>query len=105
MELIAALLLAGPLGYLVRPPKRALIAYLAVWAAILPVQTVIVLSAEDTFTDTVLYWVFNALILALGIGLNRLGARRAAGRRDRRRAGVRIPVGRIARSRSQVGSP
>lgn len=105
MELIAALLLAGPLGYLVRPPKRALIAYLAVWAAILPVQTVIVLSAEDTFTDTVLYWVFNALILALGIGLNRLGARRAAGRRDRRRAGSPAAAPRWARRRRRAAAP
>ena len=80
MELIAALLLAGPIGYLVRDARRALLAYLAVWAVIFPVQTYVVVFAESdpdaTFADNLLYWVFNALILGLGIALNRFGARR-----------------------------
>ena len=41
MELILAVLIAGPVGY---------------------------------FTSTRLYWVSNALILCVGIGLNRLGS-------------------------------
>ena len=82
MELIAAVLLAGPLGYLVRDRRRALHAYLAVWAIIFPFQTYVVVIADDTpgsFVDQASYWVINALILALGIGLNRFGARRRAG--------------------------
>jgi hypothetical protein len=76
MELIAAVLIAGPLGYYVQSSKRALIAYLGVWAVIFPIQTFIV-GADDP-----LYWIFNALILAGGIGLNRLGARRAEQRQS-----------------------
>jgi hypothetical protein len=80
MELIAAVLIAGPLGYFVCNSRASLIAYLALWAVIFPIQTVIVFNAGDG--DDTLYWVFNALILCLGIGLNRLGAhlreRRAA---------------------------
>lgn len=72
MELIAAVLIAGPLGYFVQSSKRALIAYLGVWAVIFPIQTLIV--APDEASDP-LYWAFNAVILAGGIVLNRLGAR------------------------------
>ncbi len=78
MELIAAVLLAGPLGYLLR---RGLLAYLIVWAVILPVQTIVVFADRASSGDDWLYWVFNALILAFGVGLNRLGARLAARRR------------------------
>ena len=95
MELIAAILLAGPLGYLVRDSRRALIAYLAVWAVIFPVQTSIVLYADNdpdaTFADNLLYWVFNAMILALGIGLNRYAARLAARRRYTRSSTIAMP--------------
>lgn len=86
MELIAALLLAGPLGYFIRHPRRGLIAYLVVWAIIFPVQTVVVYADTDPSGNDWLYWVFNALILAFGVGLNRLGARLAANRRSRRAA-------------------
>ena len=72
MELIAAIVFAGPLGYLV--PSRPLLAYLAIWAVIFPVQTVVVHS-ENPDDIQPLYFVVNALILAGGIGLNRLGAR------------------------------
>jgi hypothetical protein len=71
MELIAAVILAAPLGYLVR---RGLAAYLAVWAVIFPVQTVVV-HAENPDDIVPLYFVVNAVILAGGVGLNRLGAR------------------------------
>ena len=84
MELIAAVLLAGPIGYLVRDRRTALYAYLAVWAAIFPVQTYVVVIADDTpgtFLDQASYWVINATILALGIALNRFGARHAVRRR------------------------
>ena len=72
MELIAAILLAGPLGYLSRTARRGLVLYLIAWAVIFPIQTVVVFA--DGGNDP-LYWVFNALILAFGIGLNRLGHR------------------------------
>ena len=69
MELIAAVLLAGPLGYFAR---RGLLFYLAVWALILPVQTVVVFDAGDGGFS---YWVVNAVILAFGTALNRAGHR------------------------------
>jgi hypothetical protein len=68
MELLAAILLAGPLGFFV---KRGLLAYLIVWALIFPVQSAVVLADGNDPA----YWVVNAVILALGIALNRLGLR------------------------------
>ena len=73
MELIAALLAAGPLGYFANSSRQGLVLYLLVWAAIFPIQTLVVYDAGD---QSPLYWVFNALILALGVALNRLGRRR-----------------------------
>jgi hypothetical protein len=72
MELIAAIVLAAPLGYFVR--SRPLLAYLVVWAVIFPVQTVVV-HAENADDIQPMYFVINAVILAGGIGLNTLGAR------------------------------
>jgi len=69
MELIAAVLFAGPLGYFTR---RGLLIYLAIWALILPVQTVVVFANGD---GALSYWAVNAVILGFGIGLNRLGHR------------------------------
>lgn len=71
MELIAAVLLAAPLGWLVR---RGLAAYLVVWALIFPIQTIVV-HAENPDDIVPMYFVVNAVILAGGIGLNALGAR------------------------------
>ena len=69
MELIAAVLFAGPLGYFTR---RGLLLYLALWAVIFPVQTVVVFAdGNGAFS----YWVINAVILAFGIALNRAGHR------------------------------
>ncbi len=72
MELIAAVILAAPLGYLVRraasPPTSSR------WAVIFPIQTIVV-HAENPDDIVPLYFVVNAVILAGGIGLNRLGAR------------------------------
>jgi hypothetical protein len=87
MELIAAVLLAGPLGYFSRSSRSGLIFYLIAWAIIFPIQTVVVFDAGDGDGD-VLYWIFNALILAGGIALNRLGRRRREAR-DRRGAAGR----------------
>ncbi len=69
MELIAAVLLAGPLGYFAR---RGLLLYLVIWAVIFPMQTVVVFDNGDGAFS---YWVVNALILAFGVGLNRFGHR------------------------------
>ena len=82
MELIAAVFLAGPLGYFFSPRKRAVLVYLGLWAVIFPIQTVIVFS-EDGSDKNTLYFVFNALILCLGLGLNRLGSMLGERRRAR----------------------
>jgi peptidoglycan/LPS O-acetylase OafA/YrhL len=84
VELINALVLAGPLGYLVRDRRRSLGLWLAVWVVVLPIQTVVVARSSDDASDP-LYVVFNAGFLALGIGLNLLGAR-VRTRRDARAA-------------------
>jgi hypothetical protein len=75
MELIAAVLIAGPLGYVAQTRTRArgLAIYLVVWAAIFPIQTIVV-HAENANDIEPMYFVINALILAGGIGLNRLGS-------------------------------
>jgi hypothetical protein len=74
MELIAAVLVAGPLGYLVRTRVRGIAIYLVLWAVIFPVQTAVV-HAENADNIEPSYFLVNALILAGGIGLNTLGAR------------------------------
>jgi len=73
MELIAAVLIAGPLGYLIRTRTRSLVAYLVLWAVIFPIQTLVV-HAENPDDIVASYFVINALILCVGIGLNTLGA-------------------------------
>jgi hypothetical protein len=82
MELMAAILLAGPLGYLTPNRRRGLILYLLVWAVILPIQTVAV---HNTDPDDInwQYPVVNAAILTAGIALNWLGAAVRARRRSR----------------------
>ena len=83
MELIAAILLAGPLGYLCSSRKRGLGLYLLAWAVIFPIQTAVV--HADNPDDTVpAYFVVNAVILGAGFALNALGAR--LGERRGRRA-------------------
>jgi hypothetical protein len=88
MELILAVVAAGPIGYFTEARKRALVTYLALWAIVFTVQSVVVFSASRDGNDT-LYWVFNALILCLGIGLNRLGS--VLGERRRSRQYVASP--------------
>jgi hypothetical protein len=82
MELIAAVLVAGPLGYFVQTRTRArgIAIYLALWTVIFPIQTAVV-HAENADDIEPMYFVVNAVILAGGIGLNTLGARL----RERRR--------------------
>jgi hypothetical protein len=84
VELINAVLIAGPLGYLVPGRARGLWLWLALWAIVFPIQTVVVYRESSDGQDA-LYWVFNALILAGGIVLNTAGSLLRA-RRDARRA-------------------
>ena len=80
MELILAIAGAGPIGFVSPTRRRALTIYLCLWAVVFPIQTLVVFS-ESGSDDNALYWVFNALILGLGIGLNRCGALLAERRR------------------------
>src|SRR3954451_22744372 len=80
MELIVVILMAGRIGVFVHGYENALTAYLAAWPIALPIQTVVVYSEDD---GGWLYWLFNGLILAAGVGLNRFGS--ALGRRSRTR--------------------
>ena len=82
MELIAAVLFAGPLGYFAKSRKQGLMLYLMLWAVLLPIQTIVVFNAQD---GDWMYWAVNAFILAVGIGLNRLGAKLSERRRPRER--------------------
>jgi hypothetical protein len=77
MELILAVLAAGPLGYFLRNRRRALGIYLGAWTVVFPVQCVVVHSAGDLDPS---YWPINAVILAGGVALNQFGARRRARR-------------------------
>ena len=86
MELIAAILLAAPLGYLCHTRRKGLGLYLLAWAIVFPIQTVIV-HDENADDIGVSYFVVNAVILAVGVGLNALGALL----RRRRRAGNAVP--------------
>ena len=90
MELIAAILLAGPLGFYARSSRAGLALYLVVWAIIFPIQTVAISQEEGL---EVSYWVINALILGMGIGLNRFGRRRRESRDARRAEPARALTG------------
>ena len=74
MELIAAVLFAGPLGYFVRNRKLGLGIYLGIWLVLFPIQTLVV-HADDPDAIEPVYFAVNAVILAVGIGLNALGSR------------------------------
>ena len=81
MELVLAVLGAGPIGYFTSTRRRGLVTYLIAWAVVFPIQSIVVVPDE---TSDPLYWVFNALILGIGIGLNQVGSRT----RERRRGGA-----------------
>ena len=70
MELINAVLIAGPLGHLVRDHRRSLGLWLGIWVFVFPIQTVNV--SSDSGLDA-LYWVVNAGILTLGAVLKAVG--------------------------------
>lgn len=72
MELILAILVAGPLGWFSRDRRRALIVYLALAAAVFPIQCAVVSRNGDLDAA---YWPVNVVILGGGIALNRLAAR------------------------------
>jgi hypothetical protein len=74
MELILAVLGAGPIGYFTQTRRTGLIIYRVAWAIVFPIQTVVVFNSSGDGNDA-LYWVFNALILCGGIGLNHFGSR------------------------------
>ena len=73
MELILAVVGAGPIGYFTATRRLGLVLYLCLWVVVFPIQTAVVFSSSDGGGDA-LYWIFNALILCLGIGLNRGGS-------------------------------
>jgi hypothetical protein len=80
MELITAIVLAGPLGYFARNRRLGLILYLVAWAIVLPIQTVVVHSENPDDLNWA-YPLVNAVILAGGVGFNLF----ASGLRQRRR--------------------
>ena len=80
MELIAMILVAGPLGYFCRTRTQGLGLYLVIWAVIFPIQTWIVLAGKET--DDPVYWILNAVFLAGGVGLNAFGAQLRMRRAD-----------------------
>jgi hypothetical protein len=80
MELILAVLVAGPIGFFVAARRRALLVYLGLWAVVFPIQTVVVFS-EDGSDKNVFYFLVNAAILCGGIALNRGGVLLAERRR------------------------
>lgn len=97
MALILAIVGAGPIGFFAGTRRRGLGVYLVLWALVFPIQTVVVFSTSDDGSDF-LYWVFNALILCLGIGLNQYGAvlgASAGEARGGRRKGDRRMTGRL----------
>jgi hypothetical protein len=72
MELVLAVLGAGPIGYFTSTRCKGLVTYLVAWAVVFPIQSIVVVPDE---TSDPLYWVLNAVILGIGIGLNQLGSR------------------------------
>lgn len=80
MVQIATLLLAGPLGYFCQSRKKGLVIWLLALAVLLPIQTILVLPDDD---EPIAYLLVQVVTLAVGLGLNALGARlreRRAGR-------------------------
>jgi hypothetical protein len=72
MELIVAILVAGPLGHLTTRPRTGVTTYLAIWALVLPLQTFVVHSQNSDDLNWQ-YVAVQVLVLAFGLGMNRLG--------------------------------
>lgn len=90
MELLLAILVAGPLGYFVTR-RRALFCLLAAWAAVFPVQTAVVRSEGDLDWS---YRPLSVVILGGGLTLNHFGSVLATRRRGSARAVTTTPAGR-----------
>jgi hypothetical protein len=71
MELALAILVAGPLGYRMQDSAKSLRIYLILAAVIFPIQSLVVGLFSDDLEPV--YFAVNVAIVALGIGLNRLG--------------------------------
>jgi hypothetical protein len=79
MELILAIVAAGPIGWFAPSLATARRRYLLLWAAVFPLQTVVVALTDDLDP---LYFVLNVAILILGLTANTFGhhlARRRSG--------------------------
>jgi len=74
MELIAAVLIAGPLGYFAPSAARGRLYYLLLWVIVFPIQTIVVFS-ESGDDNNLWYWAINAAILCVGLAANAFGAR------------------------------
>lgn len=74
MELVVAILIAGPLGYFAPTARQGLIRYLVLAAVVFPIQTVAV-NASNPEDINAGYFYFNAVIIAGGIALNQAGHR------------------------------
>lgn len=83
MNLIAMVLLGFPLGAFLTSRRRANLVLVAVFSAILPIQTIVVRSDSPADINW-MYPVVNAAILAGGLGLVTLGAHWRNRRRARR---------------------
>jgi uncharacterized protein YqgC (DUF456 family) len=82
MDLILAVIGAGPIGFYTSTRRKGFLVYLAAWTVVFQVQTIVLFIIDDGANNAV-YWVVSAVILCLGIGLNRLGSVL----RERRRGG------------------
>ena len=86
MEIALALLVAGPLGYRFSQHRKGLWIYLTLAIIVLPIQTVSVYFDDPKYID-ISYFVLNAIFIAVGVGLNRLGTYVRARRDNSRKPG------------------
>jgi hypothetical protein len=73
MTLATAIIGGLACGYLLGFGRRGFGAFLAIWAAVLTVQTLFLVPTEDV--EDVLYWPFQAAILAVAVLMIWLGAK------------------------------
>nr|BFE56041.1 hypothetical protein GCM10020063_005670 [Dactylosporangium thailandense] len=95
MELILMLVLPFPIGFLVKQPTAAFIAYVAAHGFVFTFQTASLIAewvggdtsafpAKATAVDMLPYAIVNAVVFGAGLGLVWLGNRLGTRRRDRR---------------------